>query len=110
MDLTLRGRVTVNGMSTAEDLLLIATDPLTGKPQLDSMKADPVLGGAHLLDLVAAGRLALEGQGRKARVVVSDHSLLADPVLEQAFARVRNRGRQTPQGTVTKLGKHGRKD
>lgn len=97
-------------MTTAEDLLLIATDPVSGKPQLDSMKADPVLGGAHLLDLVAAGRLALDGQGRKARVVVNDHSLLADPVLEQAFTRVRNRGRQTPQSTVTKLGKQGRKN
>lgn len=97
-------------MSTAEDLLLIATDPVSGKPQLDSMKADPVLGGAHLLDLVAAGRLALDGQGRKARVVVNDHSPVADPVLEQAFARVRNRGRQSPQSTVTKLGKQGRKN
>ena len=96
-------------MTTAEDLLLIVTDPLSGKPQLDSMKADPVIGGAHLLDLVAAGHLALDGDGRKARVVVSSHALVGDPVLEQAFARVRNRGRQTPQNTVTRLGKQGRK-
>ena len=96
-------------MTTAEDLLLIVTDPLSGKPQLDSMKADPVIGGAHLLDLVAAGHLALDGEGRKARVVVISHAPVGDPVLEQAFARVRNRGRQTPQNTVTKLGKQGRK-
>jgi hypothetical protein len=96
-------------MTTAEDLLLIVTDPLTGKPQLDSMKADPVIGGAHLLDLVAAGYLALEGDGRKARVVVISHAPVGDPVLDQAFARVRNRGRQTPQNTVTRLGKQGRK-
>ena len=97
-------------MTTAEDLLLIVTDPLTGKPQLDSMKADPVIGGAHLLDLVAAGRLALEGEGRKARVVVVSHAPVGDPLLEQAFTRVRNRGRQTPQNAVTRLGKHGRKN
>jgi hypothetical protein len=96
-------------MTTAEDLLLIATDELTGKAQLDSMKADPVIGGAHLLDLVAAGHLALDGEGRKARVVVTSHAPVGDPVLEQAFARVRNRGRQTPQNTVTRLGKQGRK-
>ncbi len=96
-------------MTTAEDLLLIVTDLESGKPQLDSMKADPVIGGGHLLDLVAAGPLALEGAGRKARVVVTSHATVDDPVLEQAFARVRNRGRQSPQNAVTKLGKHGRK-
>jgi len=96
-------------MTTAEDLLLIVTDPQTGKAQLDSMKADPVVGGAHLLDLVAAGRLSLDGPGRRARVVVASHTPVGDPVLDQAFARVRNRGRQTPQNAVTRLGKQGRK-
>ena len=96
-------------MTTAEDLLLVVTDLETGKPQLDSTKADPVIGGAHLLDLVGLGHLALEGEGRKARVVVTSHAPVGDPVLEQAFARVRNRGRQSPQNTVTKLGKQGRK-
>lgn len=101
--------VNVDFMTTAEDLLLIVTDTERGKPQLDSMKADPVIGGAHLLDLVAADHLGLDGEGRKARVVVTSHAPAADPVLEQAFARVRNRGRQTPQNTVTRLGKQGRK-
>ena len=96
-------------MSTAEDFLLLVTDPVSGKAQLDSMKSDPVLGGAHLFDLVAAGRLALDGGGRKARVVVQDRAALDDPVLEAAFDRVRDRGRQTPQNTVDKLGKGGRK-
>lgn len=96
-------------MTTAEDLMLIVTDPESGRPQLDSMKADPVVGGAHLFDLVAAGRLDLEGQGRKARVVVTSHVRVGDPLLDEAFVRVRNRGRQTPQHTVTKLGKQGRK-
>ena len=58
-------------VSTAEDFLLIATDPDSGKPMIDSTQSDPVLGGAILFDLVAAGRLSLDGEGRKARVVVT---------------------------------------
>ncbi|GAA3522677.1 hypothetical protein GCM10022234_18540 [Aeromicrobium panaciterrae] len=96
-------------MSTAEDFLLIATDPESGRTQLDSMRDQPVLGGAFLLDLVAAGRLTLEGEGRKARVVVQDPAPVDDPLTEEAFARVRNRGRQKPQSAVTRLGRSGRK-
>lgn len=96
-------------MSTAEDFLLIATDPASGKRLLDSMRDQPVMGGAFLLDLVASGHLTLEGEGRKARVVVQNTAPVADPLVEQAFGRVRNRGRQKPQSVVTKLGKWGRK-
>lgn len=95
-------------MSTAEDFLLISTDPISGKSLLDSTKADPVMGGAFLLDLVSSGRLTLDGEGRKARVAIRDRSPADDPVVEQAFARIRNRGLQKPQNVVTKLGKHGR--
>ncbi len=95
-------------MTTAEDFLLLMTDPHTGKATIGSTETDPVFGGAFLFDLVAAGRLALEGTGRKARVVVALDAPLDDPVLQAAFERVRARGRQTPQGAVTKLGKKGR--
>jgi hypothetical protein len=67
-----------------------------------------VLGGAFLFDLVAAGRLALDGQGRKARVVVANPAPVDNPVVEQAFARVRNKGRLTPQNSVAKMGKQGK--
>ncbi len=96
-------------MSTAEDFLLIATDPFSGKPLIGSPQADPVFGGAFLFDLVAQDRLALEGVGRKARVAVSDHEPVDDPVTNQAFALIRNRGLQKPQTVVTKLGKNSRK-
>ncbi len=96
-------------MGTAEDFLLIATDPVSGKPLIAAPQADPVFGGAFLLDLVTAGRLTLKGEGRKARVMITDHSPVDDPTTEQAFARIRNRGLQKPQNTVTKLGKNGRK-
>lgn len=96
-------------MTTGEDFLLIATDPVSAKPLIGSPQADPVFGGAFLLDLVAAGRVTLEGEGRKARVVIVDHTPVADPLTEQAFARIRNRGRQKPQTAVTRLGKNSRK-
>lgn len=96
-------------MSIAEDFLLIATEPVSGKPLIASPQADPVFGGAFLLDLVTAGRLTVEGEGRKARVIVADHSPVDDPLTEQAFAHIRNKGRQKPQTSVTRLGKNGRK-
>lgn len=99
---------TVAAMSTAEDFLLIATDPVSGKPLIGSPQADPVFGGAFLLDLVTTGRLTLQGEGRKARVVVVDRTPVDDPLTERAFARIRNRGLQKPQNVVTKLGKNGR--
>jgi hypothetical protein len=95
-------------MSTAEDFLLLVTDPATGRSGIGSSKANAMMGGAFLFDLVAAGRLELEGKRRKARVVIADPSPIDDPVLEQAFARVRHRGRQTPRNIVTRLGRDGR--
>ncbi|MDR7085241.1 hypothetical protein J2X11_000080 [Aeromicrobium panaciterrae] len=97
-------------MSTAEDFLLIATDPVSGKPLISSPQADPVFGGAFLLDLVTAGRLTLEGEGRKARVIIANRAPVDDPLTELAFDRIRNRGMQKPQHVVTRLGKNGRKD
>ncbi|MBC7632840.1 GPP34 family phosphoprotein [Aeromicrobium sp.] len=95
-------------MSTAEDFLLLVTDPDSGRARVGSMKSDAVFGGAILFDLVAAGRLALDAAGRKPRVVVVDYARVDDPVVQAAFERVRNRGRQTPQSTVTQLGKKAR--
>jgi hypothetical protein len=96
-------------MSIAEDFLLISTDPVSGKPLIGSPKADPVFGGAFLLDLVTARRVTLQGDGRKARVVITDRSPVVDAITEQAFARIRNRGMQKPQSAVPRLGKDGRK-
>jgi hypothetical protein len=97
-------------MSTAEDFLLLVTDPSSGKAGIGVSESDAVMGGAFLFDLVAAGRLGLDGERRKARVVIADHRPLDDPLLEQAFARVRHRGRQAPKSIVTRLGKNGKTD
>ncbi len=58
---------------------------------------------------MTAERVTLQGEGRKARTVIVDHAPVNDPVTEQAFARIRNRGMQKPQNVVTKLGKNSRK-
>ncbi|AWB93782.1 GOLPH3/VPS74 family protein [Aeromicrobium chenweiae] len=95
-------------MSTAEDFLLLTTDPATGRSALGSSQSDAVMGGAFLIDLVAAGRLALVGQGWRARVSVVDRTPLGDPLLQGAFARVQDRKAQTPQNMVARLGRKGR--
>jgi hypothetical protein len=97
-------------MSTAADLLLLATDPESGKPGLGMMEVDYVLGGAMLYDLVSLERLQLDGKGRKARVTVADPSPAPDAALEAAFARVRDRRPSKAQSIVGRLGKHGQKN
>jgi hypothetical protein len=92
-------------LSIAEDFLLIATDSDTGRPMIGATQSAPALGGAFLFDLVGAGRLALEGRGRSARVAVADHTPVDVPIVEQAFARVRNKGRLTPSKCVSMMGK-----
>lgn len=96
-------------MTVAQDLLLVALDPSSHKVRLSSMSSDATLGGAALLDLVTAGRLALQGEGRKARVVVADPAPVDDAVLEASFSRVRQRGHQRPATVVGRLGKGVRK-
>lgn len=96
-------------MTVSRNLLLVALDPVTGKVRIPSTKSNPLLGGAALLELATLGRVAVEGDKRKTRVIVADHSAVPDPVLEAAFARIRNKGRQSPKSVVTRLGVKQRK-
>lgn len=96
-------------MGIAQDLVLVSTDPSSGKIRLSAMSGDTMIGGAFLLDLVAQGRLVLDGAGKKARVVVADRTPVDDPVLQAAFVRVQGKDRQKPQAIVGTLGKKGRK-
>jgi hypothetical protein len=95
-------------MTTAEDFLLVMTDPASGKAPISSMAADAVFGGAFLFDLVTGGRLVLDGEGRKARVVVALDSPPDEPLLAGAFERLRTRRPMSPRNAVTRLGKKGR--
>lgn len=92
-------------MTTAEDLQLLLVDPESGASQIGSTENDAVLGGAILFDLVAANRVALVGEGRKAKVEITDPAPLADPLLEESFARIRERRAAKPKDVVTRLGK-----
>ncbi|MEH3067650.1 MAG: GPP34 family phosphoprotein [Aeromicrobium erythreum] len=96
-------------MTVAKDLLLVATDPRTGRVRLATTATEPALGGAALVDLVLLRRLRLVGAGRKARVEVVDRTPVADPPLQAAFARVWQQGRLTPKNTISRLGRRQRK-
>lgn len=83
-------------MLIAEDLLLLLTDDVTGKPLVDSQRLTYAAAGAVLVELVLAQRVAVTDGGRWGsgpRVAVVDPTPLGDPVLDAALARV-TAGRQ----------------
>lgn len=90
--------------SPAENLILLAIDPTRGKNRLSNETA---LGGAFLVDLVAAGRVSIEsapvmGLTRR-KITVIDDSSVTDPALDAAFARIRHKRAQSPTSAVTIL-------
>ncbi len=92
-------------MLIAEDLLLLATDDAAGKTTVSSMQLDPALAGAVLMELVILGRVNLEGDGRKARVVATDPTLPGDPVLDLALQTLFDLGPTKPVHAIGKLAK-----
>lgn len=92
-------------MSTAEDFLLLATEPRSGKCLLSSMIVDVTLGGAILVDLVNTGRVELRGTKSKARVVLTDKTPVGDPVLDKAIFTLQTKGPMRAQSAVKLLGK-----
>lgn len=95
-------------MSLATDLVLITTDPATGRSLLGSNETDPVLGGALLVDLVLAERAEVEGVPKKARVRLVSGRRLDSPPHDRALARLKP-GRDPRASTlVPKLGRGAR--
>ncbi|CAN5408977.1 hypothetical protein BH09ACT10_BH09ACT10_25630 [soil metagenome] len=92
-------------MLIAEDLLRLLTDPGTGKRRVDSTHLDPALGGAVLLDLLLANKVALEGEGRKARVVTIDPTPTGHHTLDGALEMLAQRGRIKPKDAVVRIAK-----
>ena len=92
-------------MLIAEDLLLLATDDATGKSSISTVQLDPALAGAVLMELVVAGRIGLEGEGRKAQVVVIDETPLGDPTLDPALQTLSEKAPIRPVSAIGKLGK-----
>jgi hypothetical protein len=92
----------------ASALVLLTTDPGSGRSRIGTTAADAVVGGAFLVDLVAAGRVGLEGKGRRAKVVVLDPTPPDAGPLQDAFARLQSRRPLKPRDAVVRLGKRGR--
>jgi len=92
-------------MLIAEELLLLATDDATGKSSVSTMQLDPALAGAVLMELVVAGRVGLDGEGRKAQVVVIDEAPLGDPTLDPALQSLVEKAPIRPVSAIGKLSK-----
>ena len=92
-------------MLIAEDVLLLATDDATGKATISALQLDPALAGAVLIELVVAGRVNLLGEGRQAKVVVTDGTPLGDPVLDVALQSLIDKGPCKPVQAIRLLAK-----
>jgi hypothetical protein len=92
-------------MLIAEDVLLLATDDATGKSTISALQLDPALAGAVLIELVVAGRVNLLGEGRQAKVVVTDGTPLGDPVLDVALRSLIDKGPLKPVQAIRLLAK-----
>jgi len=80
-------------MLIAESLLLLATDDATGKTTVARTYLDLALGGAILTDLAVCGCVVVDGEGRKARVTVTQQQPGNDPTLAVAIRRLAEAGR-----------------
>ncbi len=96
-------------MLIAEDLLLLLTDDVTGKPVVDGQRLPFALAGAVLVELVLAGRVGVTDDGNWGsgpRVAVVDETPLGDEVLDEALRRIADRRQpasaQSLVGTLAK--------
>ena len=96
-------------MLIAEDLLLLLTDDATGKPVVAPQPLTYALAGAVLVELAMAGRVAVTDDGHwgsKTRVAVAETAAVGEPVLDEALARIVEKGQpQGAQALLATLGK-----
>jgi hypothetical protein len=95
-------------MLIAEDLLLLLTDDVTGKPVVDGTRLELVLAGALLLELTTLQRVDVSGPGepvRAGRVVVRDPAPTGDQVLDEGLARLHRAGPKKPESILSTLKK-----
>lgn len=95
-------------MILADDLLLLLTDDVSGKPVVDGTRLDLALAGAVLLDLATAGRVDVAGPGepvKAGRLVVRDPRPTDDPVLDEGLRRIVTTGPKKPENVVPVLAK-----
>lgn len=94
-------------MLIAEDLLLLLTDDRTGKLLVAPSQLDIALGGALLVELALAGRVAVAGDTgpvRRGRMIVVDTSTTADSFLDEALAELAARQGKDPKTVLRALG------
>ncbi|GAA1993669.1 hypothetical protein GCM10009718_34260 [Isoptericola halotolerans] len=103
-------------MIIAEDLLLLAYDDATGKPDPVVDNLDYRLAGALLVELALTGRVHVVGSGavaadgsrlRRGTVVVRDAAPTGHPALDRALAVVGQKAR-TPSSLIGPLSKGAR--
>jgi hypothetical protein len=95
-------------MILADDLLLLLTDDVSGKPVIDGTRLDLALAGAVLLDLATAGRVDVAGPGepvKAGRLVVRDPRSTDDPVLDEGLRRIATMAPKKPENVVPVLAK-----
>ena len=97
-----RPRVKVAAMVTlAEEFFLVAHD-VSGKARIGSVVLGLGLGGALLMELSVAGRVAIADN----QVWVTGPALLGDPLLDATLAKIANGpGTRRPRVWVTRLGR-----
>lgn len=100
--------MTLDTLLVAEDLLLLLTDDRTGKLVIASNQVDIALGGAMLVELALAERVAVAGGAaavRKGRVIVTDAGPTSDVLLDEALTVLGRRQGKRPKDVVGPLGK-----
>jgi hypothetical protein len=85
-----------------EDLMLLFLDEETGRVLMDSTSIHNALAGAVLVELVDAGRVAFEADGRKLAVV--DPTPLPNEFLQESLTRLTKP--MKPQRAVERLRQH----
>lgn len=93
-------------MILAEDVLLLLTDDVTGKPVVDTTRLDLALAGAVLLDLATAGRVDVAGPGERVkagRLVVRDPRPTGDAVLDEGLRRIAEKGPRKPAAVLPQM-------
>ncbi|WP_028850889.1 GOLPH3/VPS74 family protein [Thermocrispum municipale] len=89
-------------MLLAEELLLLAYDDDTGRPEWGT-NLDYALVGAVLIELAELGHVELDGTGRKARLAVKRTAPTGHPVLDEWQAKIAEHDGRKPKDVVAKL-------
>ncbi|MEV5001670.1 GOLPH3/VPS74 family protein [Nocardioides sp. LML1-1-1.1] len=97
-------------MTIASDLVLLTIDPATGRSLLGSTATGPVLGGAVLVDLVLAERVAVDGDPKWAKAALVSGTSVGSVPHDRALARISPGSHPRVRNLVPRLGRKVRDD